>query len=266
MGEKEKREFQENVEEETKKDETEVETTTVAESVNEGEKELEEKTVEKVPNNEKKSKKKIVIPIIVVIVLIACGVGGYLVYNNVIVPNNKYEDAMKKIEDERYYEAVAILEELGDYKDAKEKILEAHYREGKHYAEIQEYDQAIEAFENAGDYQDAADKKEEVEEEKEFSELKEKFKRAYDECKSSRTRLSSDGLSITVDSKNQYDYDGMIDIVSILAVLDLPESLLTEMTSTNALMGRQTQTYNEIEVSWSYHPDNGLDAIFKIVE
>lgn len=28
-------------------------------------------------------------------------------------------------------------------------------------------------------------------------------------------------------------------------------------------MGRQTESYEYYDVSWSYHPDNGLDVIFK---
>lgn len=227
-----------------------------------------DKPVEK--KTKKPLKKKIVVPIIVVVILALCGIGGYIVYNNVIVPGNKYEDAMNKIEDERYYEAVSILKEIENYKDAKEKISEAYYLEGVHYEKISEYDKAIEAFDNAGNYQDAISRKEFIEEkakkEQELNELKSKLKRAYDGRSSSRTTLASDGLSISVDSKNQYDYDGLIDIASILGILGMPDSLLTEMSGTNALMGRQTQTYNGIEVSWSYHPDNGLDAIFKIVQ
>ena len=49
----------------------------------------------------------------------------------------------------------------------------------------------------------------------------------------------------------------------IIKTLGLPDSLYDEMCETNALMGRQTESYEYYDVSWSYHPDNGLDVIFK---
>ena len=48
--------------------------------------------------------------------------------------------------------------------------------------------------------------------------------------------------------------------------LGLPDSLFEDMTMTNALMGKQSEEYENYVVEWSYHPDNGLDVIFKIKE
>jgi len=69
---------------------------------------------------------------------------------------------------------------------------------------------------------------------------------------------------ITVDSKDGSDADGMMDIMTLNGALNMPDSLFTEMCATNSLMGRQSETYDNIEVEWSYHPDNGLDVFFKI--
>ncbi len=101
---------------------------------------------------------------------------------------------------------------------------------------------------------------------KELKELKLRFKAADTACISGKAVLSSDGTSINVDSKDQYDVDAAVDILSIITELELPDTLFTEMCSTTALMGRQTKTYGDIEVSWSYHPDNGLDVFFRIVD
>jgi hypothetical protein len=57
-----------------------------------------------------------------------------------------------------------------------------------------------------------------------------------------------------------------LDIQTIIKGLGLPDSLYNEMCYTNSLMGRQSETFDYYEVSWSYHPDNGLDAIFKFVD
>lgn len=150
----------------------------------------------------------------------------------------------------------------GEFGDAKECILKSYYEKGNALVADAKYAEAIEAYKNAGNYSDATQKLAAAKEDQAFEELKQKLKDAYDACKSSDTTLASDGLSISIDSKYEYDYDGAVDIVTIMAKLELPDSLLNEMTSTTALMGRQTRTYDKIEVSWSYHPDNGLDAIF----
>ncbi len=73
-------------------------------------------------------------------------------------------------------------------------------------------------------------------------------------------------MSISVDSEDQYDYLSLLDIITIVNSLGLPDSLTDEMSATNSLMGRQEEVFDNINVSWSYHPDNGLDAIFKIVK
>lgn len=248
----------------------------------------------------KKLSKKILIPIILVAVLAVGGI-GFSVYKYVLVPYNQYTYAGKCVQEKKYDEAIKIYTDLKDYKDSEEKIVATYYEKGADFFEqgeytsaivayeaaggykdskeciqksyysqgndlatVKKYSEAIEAYEKAGNYSDAAQKLAAVKEEKEFEELKDKLSRAYAKCESSDTTLSSDGLSITVDSKNEYDYSGLADIAVIMGHLELPNSLIDEMSNTNALMGRQTQEYDNIEVSWSYHPDNGLDVIFKI--
>jgi hypothetical protein len=51
--------------------------------------------------------------------------------------------------------------------------------------------------------------------------------------------------------------------VCTLEELDGPDSILSKMESTTAMMGRQSDDWDDFEVSWSYHPDNGLDATFE---
>lgn len=45
--------------------------------------------------------------------------------------------------------------------------------------------------------------------------------------------------------------------------LNLPESLNRKMSQTRAMDGRMTETYDDIVVSWTYHPDNGLEVLYE---
>lgn len=175
--------------------------------------------------HKKGNSKKFIIGGIIVVVIIALVV----VFSTVIMPNQKYNQAIDLAEEENYAEAIDILKELDGYKDSVERI---------------------EKYEHL----------------KALKELKLSFKSAEAACTSGKAVLSSDGTSINVDSKDQYDVDAAVDILSIITELNLPDTLFTEMCSTTALMGRQTKTYGDIEVSWSYHPDNGLDVFFRIVD
>lgn len=210
-------------------------------------------------NKKKISKVQFIIVAVVALVVI---VG--LICCFVVIPNIQYNDALQKIETKRYDEAISSLEKLGDYKNAEEKISEAYYKKGVQLEKKQKYKESIKAFENAGNYKDASERKKNVEEEKKLEELKALFKKAYEQCTSDDTTLSSDGMCITVDSKDGSDADGMMDIMTLNGALNMPDSLFTEMCATNSLMGRQSETYDNIEVEWSYHPDNGLDVFFKI--
>lgn len=86
--------------------------------------------------------------------------------------------------------------------------------------------------------------------------------------------VSEDGSYLEFDS-NQYNLDGDSFLVKILtesAVEDLqemnklfglPDWLYEEMTSTRALDGRQKEVFDYLTVTWSYHPDQGLEAIYR---
>ena len=97
------------------------------------------------------------------------------------------------------------------------------------------------------------------------------FKELYDEyCSSTWASVGSDGSFLSIDT-NPYDIDdkGVAYIEAYYAIkkvnsaLGLPESWLEEMNSTTSLMGRQTEEYEDVTVSWSYHPDKGLELTYK---
>ncbi|MCR5736102.1 MAG: zinc-ribbon domain-containing protein [Eubacterium sp.] len=185
----------------------------------------------------------------------------------------KYAKAEKLFAEKKYDEAIEVLKNITDYKDVKTKIKATKYAKAEELFAENKYDEAIEVFREISDYKDVTYKINDVKEAKEkaaeleeIMELKNTLEAAADECTSSGTQLSSDGMSIEVDGKDEYDADSLIDIYTIAAKLNLPESLMDEMLGTNALMGRQEESFDHISVSWSYHPDNGLDAVFKIIK
>lgn len=86
---------------------------------------------------------------------------------------------------------------------------------------------------------------------------------------SSCYRLGSDKSYLQVDT-NPYDIDEYYDstyieiLNSTLTALKLPDYIYQRMLKTTAMQGRQDVTVNGINVSWTYHPDKGLEVMFTI--
>ena len=93
----------------------------------------------------------------------------------------------------------------------------------------------------------------------------ETFQKAYNTCGSpSGIRVSDEGKTITIDGNGEYEYSGasIYDTACVLEAIETPSYIISNMDTTNSLMGRQTATFGDkIDVSWSYHPDNGLDIV-----
>lgn len=73
-------------------------------------------------------------------------------------------------------------------------------------------------------------------------------------------RVGDDGDSLTVGSIGQSSY---VDAASncVLAELNAPDSVMAKVLETNANQGRQSDSWDGVEVSWTYHPDDGLQLI-----
>lgn len=95
------------------------------------------------------------------------------------------------------------------------------------------------------------------------------FKSIYsDYCSPAYATVGSDGSYLCIDTNpsDLEDYsndDAVKAIVYVNIALGLPDYLLDDMGKTTALMGRQTETFEEVTVSWSYHPNNGLEVTYK---
>jgi hypothetical protein len=90
-------------------------------------------------------------------------------------------------------------------------------------------------------------------------------------CSFTWADYGSDYLSIDTNPYN-YDSDNSLStkyasaalsaIRLINAKLELPSYLYEEMLSTRALDGRQSYSGEKVNVSWRYHPDNGLEVMY----
>lgn len=81
--------------------------------------------------------------------------------------------------------------------------------------------------------------------------------------------LGSDKSYLQVDT-NPYDIDDYYNatyleiLKSAITALKLPDYIYQRMLKTTAMQGRQEVTANGITVSWTYHPNKGLEAMFTI--
>ncbi|MBR3803438.1 MAG: TIR domain-containing protein [Clostridia bacterium] len=78
-----------------------------------------------------------------------------IVFAVVIIPASKYEKALKLVESGDYVQALAIFEELDDYKDSKNKILETNYKKAADHAKKGDYANSAICYGKAGDLSDA---------------------------------------------------------------------------------------------------------------
>lgn len=95
------------------------------------------------------------------------------------------------------------------------------------------------------------------------------FRRVYNSIGDSYyVTIASDNSYIEVDT-NPLDLEDFSSttawelIEEINEKLGLPESLYKKMGQTRALDGRISQTYDDITVSWTYHPDHGLEVLYE---
>jgi hypothetical protein len=80
--------------------------------------------------------------------------------------------------------------------------------------------------------------------------------------------LAEDNQSMTFDGSGNDDYFGgdFSDLICVLDELQAPSTIQSRMEGTNSLMGVQNGEWDGISISWSYHPDNGLDANLEIMQ
>ncbi|MCR5336482.1 MAG: DUF6273 domain-containing protein [Synergistes sp.] len=112
---------------------------------------------------ERAAKKRKKIATITAIIIAACAVciAMAIVLTKVIIPNARYNSALKLYEDDRYSEALTAFEALNGYKDSKEQIKrcknEIQYENAISLANAGKYDEALKEFKGLNGYKDSKD-------------------------------------------------------------------------------------------------------------
>jgi hypothetical protein len=80
--------------------------------------------------------------------------------------------------------------------------------------------------------------------------------------------FAEDGQSLNFDDKGKEDLFGgdFSDLQCIIEGLGAPSTVLARMYQTTSSMGVQDAEWDGISISWTYHPDRGLDANLEIVK
>jgi hypothetical protein len=86
---------------------------------------------------------------------------------------------------------------------------------------------------------------------------------AYNSCAGRDTantvELDDDGNSIIVDTRSEYT--SMDGVACVLNELGTPDSIVSSIDHTTAMMGSRDEENDGLSYSWSYHPDNGLNLV-----
>ena len=62
-----------------------------------------------------------------------------------------------------------------------------------------------------------------------------------------------------VDAKENPGPDDMDTLACVLRGLDTPSSVIDHMSTTRAMDGQQTDSWNGMNARWTYHPDHGMN-------
>ena len=91
-------------------------------------------------------------------------------------------------------------------------------------------------------------------------------------CYSPMATVAADGSYLEIDTDpddtgySTCESDAINAILCVNAELGIPDSVAKKMSNTRAIDGMQSEVVGDIEVTWSYHPDNGLEVVYSIAE
>ena len=99
---------------------------------------------------------------ITMVVLLLLAIAGCFLATKVIVPASNYKRAESLLESGQNRDAIAEFENLGEYRDSPERVLEASYKEAQHLYEIGDTTHSAVLFGRLGNYGDAKERAEEL--------------------------------------------------------------------------------------------------------
>lgn len=78
--------------------------------------------------------------------------------------------------------------------------------------------------------------------------------------------LEDDGTTLAFDHRGDDEVIGgdFTDIMCVFTELGMPSRISTHMGQTTSMDGRQTASWDALEIQWSYHPDRGMDGIVTV--
>jgi hypothetical protein len=90
---------------------------------------------------------------------------------------------------------------------------------------------------------------------------------AKQECADDTTdvRIGDDGTSMVVSGVAAEEVEGasIVGLLCIFEQVQVPDAVVSQISGTRALDGRQQATWGDFTASWTYHPDDGLNLILQ---
>lgn len=92
---------------------------------------------------------------------------------------------------------------------------------------------------------------------------------ALDHCgveESADAELGDGGMTLTVNDRGEDDFGGLGTDKAwcIVKALKPPAAVTSHIEQTTSMDGRQTESWGDVAISWSYHPDRGFDYILTV--
>lgn len=98
-----------------------------------------------------------------------------------------------------------------------------------------------------------------------------KLEAAYAQCAPAspnfitHSALDEDGKGWFLDGEGEESSGlGVSELACAIQYAAVPDSVISRMDTTTALMGQQEASFDGVTVRWTYHPDNGLDMSFEM--
>lgn len=88
---------------------------------------------------------------------------------------------------------------------------------------------------------------------------------AVEECEAGL--LGDNDRTLILDMEGEESFSGSMsygEVTCVLEAVDTPDAVWDKMGRTTSLQGVQSDSWNGIEASWTYHPDQGLDIILEL--
>lgn len=77
-----------------------------------------------------------------------------------------------------------------------------------------------------------------------------------------RTADENKSMTLNAGAEDGSSRDEISDVTCVLEHLDAPSYVTEHISSTRALDGQQTDTWDDMTARWTYHPDAGLTITF----